>query len=296
MGAARLNIMLTRRIMLAATMLLVAAPVWAGDAIRSIDTVLTAPDGRSVPVRITWSNGGARRLPLLVFSHGANGTLDGLMLIQRSLTRGRIVAAPRHPDSEANPDLAKVDRAKVFGQRIADMKLVLDASAGIERLTGKRIERRHIAAGGHSFGALIAQAMGGAKVGAPAQDWRDPRITRVVAFSPPGPIPGYADAAGWAAMAVPQFVQTGTSDVVPMMAPQWQAHMASFDAASVRGSALWVGTGVDHYFGNRIQRLSRVAPDQGAAFARAVDLADAFLRGAPLIAPTDSVTERLTRK
>lgn len=296
MGAARLNIMLTRRMMLAATMLLAAVPVWAGDAIRSIDTVLTAPDGRAVPVRITWPDDGAQRLPLLVLSHGANGTLDGLVLFQRSLTRGRIVAAPRHPDSEANPDLAKVDRPKVFGQRIADMKLVLDASAGIERLTSKRIDRTRIAAGGHSFGALIAQALGGAKVGAPARDWRDARITRVIAFSPPGPIPGYADAAGWAAMAVPQFVQTGTADVVPMMAPIWQAHMASFDAASVRGSALWVGHGVDHYFGNRIQRLSRAAPDQGAAFARAVDLADAFLRGARMIAPTDGVTERLSVK
>ena len=296
MGTRGLNRRTLLQAGLAAGLLLAPFPALASDDIASADTVLTAPDGRAVPVRITWPVRGSKRLPLLVFSHGANGTLDGLVLIQRSLTRGRIVAAPRHPDSEANPDLAKVDRTKVFGQRVADMKLVLDASAGIERLTGKRIDRTRIAAGGHSFGALIAQALGGAKVGAPAQDWRDARITRVVAFSPPGPIPGYAEAAGWAAMTVPQFVQTGTADVVPMMAPQWQAHMASFDAASVRGSALWVGHGVDHYFGNRIQRLSRVAPDQGAAFARAVDLADAFLRGALLVAPTDAVTERLTVK
>lgn len=295
MGATRLNSPLTRRALLVVALALSAAPAWAMDAINSVDTNLTAPDGRAVPVRITWPAQGTPRLPLLVLSHGANGTLDGLVMLQRSLTRGRIVAAPRHPDSEANPDLAKVDRIKVFGQRIADMKLVLDASAEIERLTGKRIDRRQIAAGGHSFGALIAQALGGAKVGAPAQDWRDTRITRVVAFSPPGPIPGYAEAAGWATMAVPQFVQTGTADVVPMMAPQWQAHMASFDAASVRGSALWVGHGVDHYFGNRIQRLSRVAPNQNVAFRHAIDLADAFLRGAKLVAKDDA-TERLAVK
>ena len=295
MGATRLNSPLTRRALLVVALALSAAPAWAMDAINSVDTNLTAPDGRAVPVRITWPAQGTRRLPLLVLSHGANGTLDGLVMLQRSLTRGRIVAAPRHPDSEANPDLAKVDRIKVFGQRIADMKLVLDASAEIERLTGKRIDRQQIAAGGHSFGALIAQALGGAKVGAPAQDWRDTRIIRVVAFSPPGPIPGYAEAAGWASMAVPQFVQTGTADVVPMMAPQWQAHMAAFDAASVRGSALWVGHGVDHYFGNRIQRLSRVAPNQNVAFRHAIDLADAFLRGAKLVAKDDA-TERLTVK
>jgi len=296
MGAERLTVTLIRRVLLTSTMLLVAVPVSARDAIGSVDTIMTAPDGRAVPVRITWPTKGVRRLPLLVLSHGANGTLDGLVLLQRSLTRGRIVAAPRHPDSEANPDLAKVDRGKVFAQRIADMKLVLDGPAEIERLTGKRIDTNRITAGGHSFGALIAQALGGAKVGAPAQDWRDARITRVVAFSPPGLIPGYAESAGWAAMVVPQFVQTGTADVVPMMAPQWQAHMASFEAATVRGSVLWVGTGVDHYFGNRIQRLSRFAPDQGAGFRRATDLADAFLRGAPLVSNSDSVTERLTVK
>ncbi len=292
MGAARL----TRRALLAGAMLLVAVPVGARDAVGTADTVLTAPDGRAVPVRITWPEGGARRLPLLVLSHGANGTLDGLVLLQRSITRGRIVAAPRHPDSEANPDLAKVDRARVFGQRVADMKLVLDSSAEIERLTGKRIDATRIAAGGHSFGALIAQALGGAKVGAPAQDWRDARIARVVAFSPPGPIPGYAEPAGWATMAVPQFVQTGTADVVPMMAPKWEAHMVSFEAATVRGSVLWVGNGVDHYFGNRIQRLSRAAPDQGAAFRRAINLADAFLRGAQIDSAPDALTERLVRK
>ena len=266
MGAARLTGSLTRRAVLAVALVLAAAPAWASDAIGSVDTVLAAPDGRAVPIRITWPNGGTRRLPLLVLSHGANGTLDGLVLLQRSLTRGRIVAAPRHPDSESNPDLAKVDRAKVFEQRVADMTLVLDSLATVERLTGKRVDQRRIAAGGHSFGALIAQALAGARVGMPLRTWRDARVTRVIAFSPPGPIPGYADATGWAAVAVPQFIQTGTADVLPVIAPQWQAHMASFDAARVPGTVLWVGHGVDHYFGNRIQRLSRVAPDQSAGF------------------------------
>lgn len=292
MGPARL----TRRALLAGAVLLSAAPAWARDAIGTRDIVLTAPDGRTVPIRITWPHAGARRLPLLILSHGANGTLDGLALLQRSLTRGRVVASPRHPDSEANPDLAKVDRAKLFGQRVADMTLVLNSLPEIERSIERRSDRGRIAAGGHSFGALIAQALGGARVGMPAQDWRDARIVRVVAFSPPGPIPGYAEPAGWGAMTVPHFVQTGTADVVPMIAPQWQAHMASFDASAVTGSWLWVGKDVDHYFGNRIQRLSRNAPDQAAAFRLATDLADAFLRGDGLIEAPPVLTERMVRK
>lgn len=272
--------------------MLTVAPAAAG----TVDTVLTAADGRTVPVRVTWPDGGSRRLPLLILSHGANGTLDGLGPMQRGLTRGRIVAAPRHPDSEANPDLAKVDRAQLFGQRVADMTLLLDSLPVIERLSGRRIDTRQIAAAGHSFGALIAQALGGARVGAPPRDWRDARIVRVVAFSPPGPLPGYAEPAGWAAMAVPQLVTTGTADVVPMMAPQWRAHIASFEAATVPGSWLWVGNGVDHYFGDKVQRLTRTAPDQSAGFDRALDFADTFLRGQSLSGEADAVTERLVGK
>jgi hypothetical protein len=288
---------LSRRALIGgAGLLLTGWPAIANPAIGVADTILTAPDSRPVPVRVTWPRDGKRRLPLLILSHGANGSLDGLGPLQLGLTRGRIVVAPRHPDSEANPDLAKVDRAAVFGQRITDMVLMLDQLSRLEQLSGKRVDRRQITAAGHSFGALIAQALGGAKVGIPARDWRDRRIKRIVAFSPPGPIPGYAEHAGWATMAVPQFVQTGTADVLPMIAPAWTAHLASFEAANVPGSAVWVGHGVDHYFGNRIQRLSREAPDQSQAFKLALDLADAFLASRAMAAVPDAVTERFVRK
>lgn len=286
--------MIARRSLIFAALCTVAVPALAADAIATADSVLTAADGRSVPIRITWPRDGKVRLPLLVLSHGANGTLDGLVLFQRSLTRERIVVAAQHPDSEANPDLAKVDRMKVFPQRVADMRLILDSVATVERLSGRRIDGRRIAAGGHSYGALVAQALGGAQVS--GQDWRDARVKRVVAFSPPGPLPTMITTDGWAKMRVPQFVQTGTADVVPPIAPTWEAHMASFEAAGVPGSALWIGRGVDHYFGNRIQRLSRVAADQSAAFRLATDLADRFLNAKPLVAEPGVLTERMARK
>ena len=291
MGARRV---IARRMVFTALLSVIAVPAPAADAIASADAVLTAADGQSVPIRITWPRDAKGRLPLLVLSHGANGTLDGLVLLQRSLARARIVVAVQHPDSESNPNLASVDRMKVFPQRVADMRLAMDSIAMIERLSGKRIDARRIAAGGHSYGALVAQALGGAQV--TGQDWRDARVTRVVAFSPPGPLPGLIAADEWAKMRVPQFVQTGTADVVPPIAPKWEAHLASFEAATIPESALWVGQGVDHYFGNRIQRLARTAPDQGKAFGVAVDLANAFLRAAPLVARPDAVTERLTLK
>jgi len=251
--------------------------------IASADLTLTAPDGRAVPVRVTWPRSGRGALPLLLLSHGANGTLDGLANLQRGLTRGRVVAAPQHLDSESNPNLATLDRNGVWPTRVADVRLIADSIAAIERATGRRIDASRLTAGGHSYGALVAQALGGAEVGgpgAPPRSWRDPRVRAVVAFSPPGPVPPLVATDGWAKLAVPQFVQTGTADVLPMIAPKWEAHMASYEASSVPGSVLWVGRGVDHYFGDLVQRLAREAPDQSRAFEAALAVADKFLASA----------------
>jgi len=269
-----------RRELLAGLLALPFAAQATPGGTRSADTVLSAPDGRRVSVRVVWPAAARGPVPLVLLSHGANGTLDGLVHLQTGLARGAIVAAPLHPDSESNPDLAKVDRATLFATRIADMRLVADSIPALEALTGARIDKDRIAAAGHSYGALVAQALGGAEVaspGGPMQAWRDPRVRAVVAFSPPGPVAPFFTREGWAKLAVPQFVQTGTADVLPMIAPQWEAHMASYEAAAVPGSMLWVGVGVDHYFGNRIQRLAREAPDQSAAFAAALDAAGDFI-------------------
>jgi dienelactone hydrolase len=238
-------------------------------------------DGRSVRVALSYRPEGARRPGFVALSHGANGTLAGLGGLMAGLHRGRVVAAPQHPDSEDDPGRATVDRATLPARRAAELTAVIGAIAEIEAalsLTAAvdRIDRGRIAAAGHSFGALIAQALGGAR------DHRDARVSSIVAFSPPGPVPGLCDAEGWSHIAVPQLVVTGTADTLPVIAPTWEAHAASFEAARVPGSALWVGTNVDHYFGNRIQRLSRESPDESAAFAEALRLADAFLDGAPL--------------
>lgn len=258
-----------------------AAPLPA--EIASTDLTLTSPDGRAIPVRVTWPEYGREPLPLLLLSHGANGTLDGLANLQRGLTRGRMVVAPQHLDSESNPNLSTLDRNTVWPTRIADMRLIADSIPKIEQASGRRIDSSRLTAGGHSYGALVAQALGGAEVGgpgAPPRSWRDPRVRAVVAFSPPGPLPPLVATEGWTKLAVPQFVQTGTADVLPMIAPRWEAHMASYEASSVPGSVLWVGRGVDHYFGNSIQRLTRTAPDQRRAFEAALTIANKFLESA----------------
>ena len=51
----------------------------------------------------------------------------------------------------------------------------------------------------------------------------------------------------------------------------------AYEASAVPGSVLWVGHGVDHYFGNLIQRTTRQAPDQRIHFDAAMAIARAFL-------------------
>lgn len=299
MLSSRLSRRVTLKVFFGAVLTLTAVPAGAktaavGIEIASADTQISTRDGRTITVRITWPTAGRGRLPLLVFSHGANGTLDGLEPVQRGLTHQRIVAAPQHPDSEANPDLARVDRKVLLAQRVADMVAVLDARLTIERVTGRKIDTTRIDAGGHSYGALVAQALGGAMV--EGKSWRDARIKRVVAFSPPGPFLPLVGPDGWKTMAVSQLVTTGTLDVQPMITPTWEGHMTSFTTSPVHGSALWVGRGVDHYWGNHIQRLTRVAPDQTPAFMTAMALAESFLARKPMDAAPGAVTERFLTK
>ena len=243
------------------------------------DLVLTTADGRAVPVHY-WTQRGAPRRGLLLFSHGANSNAVKYQELTVPWARaGWVVAAPVHADSPDHPGGGKVPPEDSLRLRLQDMRLILASLPALEQATGNHIDPKRIAATGHSYGALVAQVLGGAVVTRPGDGGPvpDPRIRAVVAFSPPGPIPGYVDASGWAKMAVPQFVVTGDADVLPMIAPAWTAHRVSFDAAHVTPSVLFVGAGVDHYFGNIIGRPERVAPSQTVAFAAAVAASQDFL-------------------
>ncbi|WP_448584944.1 serine aminopeptidase domain-containing protein [Thermaurantiacus sp.] len=215
----------------------------------------------------------------LVFSHGANSEARKYdELTAAWAAEGHVVAAVTHREPVqrgGQPDMAAARAG--WQARLADMR----AAA---RLLGSVAPGLGLVAAGHSYGALVAQALGGAEVLWPGDGGPLPMpgVARVVAFSPPGPLPGFIDAAGWAKLAVPLFVQTGTADVVPPVAPTWEAHAASFEAARVSPRWLWVGKDVDHYFGNMIGRPERHRDEaQAALFQAAVAASLAFLEGRP---------------
>jgi len=230
------------------------------------DSSLTLADGRLVPLRV-WQPTGEPR-SLIGFSHGANSRPDKYdRLFEELAAAGHRVVAPLHADSPDHPGGGKIPREQGIPMRLADMRGLM-AQAVTAKLP--------VITAGHSYGALIAQMLGGA--GGAADD----AVKAVIAWSPPGPFPPAITADTWKTMARPQLVVTGTADTLPMMAPTWDVHRVSHDVAPGPG-VLFVGAGVDHYFGNIICRPERSEPAQEAQFADALAVtlgfADAVLAG-----------------
>jgi alpha-beta hydrolase superfamily lysophospholipase len=250
--------------------------------VKTASLTLKAADGRDVTVSVWAPAFRAPKRPLILFSHGANSAPGKYDRLLRSwAAQGWVVAAPLHVDSTDHPQAGKIDRTLFTPTRLADMALMADNAKAIEAAVGARVDAAAIVAAGHSYGGLIAQVLGGAEIqafgtGAPIVA-RDPRVKAIVAFSPPGPVKGLVSAEGWAKIAVPMYLQTGTKDVLPMMAPTWEAHLVAHQSAPPGDQFAFVGTDVDHYFGNIIGRPELQAADQSQPFAAAVASSVAFL-------------------
>ena len=258
--------MIDRRLVLAGG---VAMSLIRTAAVAAQDGTLILVDGRPMPVR-RWQPAGKPR-GFIPFSHGANSNGAKYDRLCSALAAaGFVVAAPTHADSPDHPGGGKIAREQGIPLRLADMRgLVAEGvAAGLP-----------VIAAGHSYGALIAQMLGGAG-GVP-----EAAVRAVIAWSPPGPFPPAITADLWKTMARPMLVETGTADMLPMMAPTWDVHRVSHDVAPGPG-VLFVGDGVDHYFGNIICRPERTEPPQEAQFADALAVslafADAVLASKPL--------------
>lgn len=237
---------------------------------RPVRSALMAENGRAVPL---WHwPAQRRRAGTIAFSHGAASApwkYPGVLDVWAAA--GFDVYAPLHVDSTDHPHRADFKGLAGWAARLQDM-------AAVSRMIG----HDYIAAG-HSFGGLNALVLGGVSAivppGFPAP-LRDARATRVVAFSPPQPLAPLIDVAGYAALAVPALIETGTRDIPPGHAEPdaWRAHLTAYDAAAAGGHRYAVVLdGVDHYFGGAICDFSKPGPRLDAPLKRAVDLSLAFM-------------------
>ena len=195
-----------------------------------------ATEARKVQIRVFAP---VRPKGVLIFGHGGNGSPENYgALITRLNSAGYAVFAPLHVDSLKHPDNSRYNLQTAFAERIADVGATARAAA-------ERFPRLPVAAVGHSYGSLLAQMQGGAL--RYITDARVPQVRAVISFSSPGIIPGLVrpDAA-FNTLEVPSLIITGTADVVPGFASNWEDHLASYRGAPPGGRYALVLPGGGH--------------------------------------------------
>jgi dienelactone hydrolase len=238
-------------------LLALAAPVAA--KVQHFEQAFDNGAGRTVPISV-WGKAGKAR-GVILFSHGAFSSPAKYAEITRPWAEaGYLVVAPMHTDSTDWTGI-KPEQKDQTAWRLADMKLAHAQLDVLAMKAGANIRRAKLIAAGHSFGALIALMND------------DPRVTSIIAFSPPGPLPGIAIPA----TSKPLLTITGTTDSHPMMAPTWQAHLAAHKAATGPAWA-YVGDAADHYYGGIFGRPELPGPKATTAFADAMALTILFLK------------------
>lgn len=253
--------------------LLAAGPVLAARAPAIV--TLTTPEGRSISVT-EWRPAGKRRGTIL-FSHGAASSPAYYdRIIGPWVKAGWRVLAPMHVDSLEHPDTKKFPGLTTWKARVEDMRALI-AHIGDEPFAGA----------GHSYGGLTATMLGGAQPVMP-EGLSGPLVPRlataVIAFSPPPTIPVLVTPEGYAKLAVPAIVQTGTLDTLPGMTAQtvdgWKAHLAAFDTPAPGGNRYGlVLEGANHYFGGAICDFKQPGPPQLAPLELANQRIGLFLEG-----------------
>lgn len=238
-------------------------------AIATTETSLTASGGRAVPMTII-APIKPGRYPLIAFSHGAFAAPSRYRaMLDPIAAAGYIIVAPMHVDSELMPHDKPPSQQYVWLTRNEDLALALAA-------TPPNADRRRRAAMGHSYGALNAQVAAGAVPANPPE--RPGALPQaLVAWSPPGPFPGLIEASGWSSITTPSLTITGTSDVMPGFIDNWELHRAGYDNTPRGKRWLWVGTGINHYFGGMFGREKPASPQDKRLFDRAIATTIAFL-------------------
>lgn len=239
---------------------------------------LELSDGRTTQITL-WQPTNAGTYPLMVFSHGAFSAPERYVeMLSRLSAMGFVVAAPLHIDSELIATDPPPAPAAVWRTRKQDVAAALGAPAVLRKalMAGTSLAPSRVVAG-HSYGAFGAQVMAGAAAAGELSAIIEPGIEAVVAFSPPGLLPGFIEEGAWAKLARPQLLITGTGDVLPGFLDDWREHAAAWEEAPAGDQWLWVGEGVDHYFGKVFGRLQREVPAQRAEFDAAMETTRRFL-------------------
>ncbi len=222
--------------------------------VRTFDGSITDPRrGRTIAYRGYYPVGWRGTLPIVLFSHGGDGSTNGHTQLGHFGTEwasaGFLTIHLNH--------LPSATISQHFADRPADVTAVLDRLESRSLplpsdLTGTP-DLTRVAHAGHSWGAYTAHALGGARF--THGQYRDPRVRAILPISPQGPggfgafDNGPADNS-WRDLPVPSFVLVGEVEKNgplgdPEQLTDWRLY--PFDRApAARGRFLAVLPGQDH--------------------------------------------------
>lgn len=214
---------------------------------------------RAVPVRLYWPEG-AERVPLVVFSHGIGGSRQGYSYLgEYFAANGMASLHLQHVGSDrslwAGNPVSLVGRLHDAAQerealeRVKDLRFALDQLLAHQTF-GARVDRRRIAAAGHSYGANTVMLAAGASVQRDGRrlELRDPRLRAAVLLSAP-PFYGEDDLkAILRSITLPTLHVTATEDIIriPGYYSPASDRIAVFEAVGSPLKALAVFEGGSH--------------------------------------------------
>ena len=217
-----------------------------------------AAQGKDILLRVTAPREG-RRLPIVLFSHGAQYSKDDyLPLAEFWAAHGYVVIQPTHIESLALGLPRNDPRIQdAWKSRALDLRKALDSLDEIERQTPflkGRLDRRRVLAAGHSFGGHTTAVLIGAQTPDMAdKDLSDPRVIAGIMLAPPGLAPGFRNIS-WPADARPALHIVGMDDIIPGFNDDWQAHAQYYYQRSGGPQCLAALTGMKHYLGGTLGR------------------------------------------
>ncbi len=214
-----------------------------------------------------------RNVPLIVWSHGLGGSIDGASFISRYMaSNGYIVLHVQHAGTdsslwEGKPGHAwDVIRATPIPRsatiaRFADVPFVLDNLEGwLEQnhpQVRAQVDLNNIAMSGHSLGSLTTQVLMGQRFPDEhgiLQDYADPRFKCGMLYSPIPEfrITGVLPFDVYGTITRPLFHMTGTDDSSPVEGFEYQRRLEVYDQSEAEKYLLILNRG-DHmiYNGSR---------------------------------------------
>lgn len=198
---------------------------------------------------------GARKVPVVIYSHGGGGTREsGTQYGEHLASHGIASLHLQHVGSDRDAfrsnarQIAEAASNPALGKpRFQDVAFaVAELNRGAGPASGIDTKRMGIA--GHSLGAITTLIIAGQNVSGYGQSFAIPDIKGAFALSPSPPRAGYGDkATAFAEMLAPIFHLTGTEDDAPNGDFRASARRIPFDRATGVDQHLLILKGANHF-------------------------------------------------